>query len=100
LKEHVDAIYRVRLGDEFPADGVGKKWTNRFVEKHSHRLGTYWSRPLDNARARGVNPATNEAWFDLLGRVLLTGDGGQPIAPECLWAMDETGFQPGGGVSE
>ncbi|KAJ7574503.1 hypothetical protein C8J56DRAFT_726843, partial [Mycena floridula] len=38
LKEHVDEICRSRLGDKFPKDGVGTKWTSRFVEKHSDRL--------------------------------------------------------------
>ncbi|KAJ7596097.1 hypothetical protein C8J56DRAFT_711984, partial [Mycena floridula] len=38
LKEHVDEICRTRLGDEFPEDGVGIQWTQRFVEKHSDRL--------------------------------------------------------------
>ncbi|KAJ7231776.1 hypothetical protein C8J57DRAFT_987967, partial [Mycena rebaudengoi] len=38
LKDCVDGICRARLGDEFPADGVGVNWTQRFVEKHSARL--------------------------------------------------------------
>lgn len=100
LKEHVDEICRARLGDLFPADGVGKQWTNRFMEKHSDVLGTYWSHSLDNARGRAVNPATNESWHNLLEEMLLTGDDGKPIAQECLWAVDETGFQPAGGLRE
>ncbi|KDQ16521.1 hypothetical protein BOTBODRAFT_77380, partial [Botryobasidium botryosum FD-172 SS1] len=35
LKQHVDEILQARIGDEFPQGGVGKRWTNRFVEKHS-----------------------------------------------------------------
>ncbi|KAF8142627.1 hypothetical protein K438DRAFT_1538315, partial [Mycena galopus ATCC 62051] len=50
LKEIVDEICRARLGDKFPAKGVGKKWTGRFVEKHHDRLWTYWSHSLDNKR--------------------------------------------------
>ncbi|KAJ7596222.1 hypothetical protein C8J56DRAFT_717225, partial [Mycena floridula] len=38
LKEHVDEICRARLGDKFPKTGVGARWTQRFVEKHSDRL--------------------------------------------------------------
>ncbi|KAJ7593196.1 hypothetical protein C8J56DRAFT_720203, partial [Mycena floridula] len=34
LKRIVDQICRARLGDEFPEAGVGKNWTDRFVEKH------------------------------------------------------------------
>ena len=36
----------------------------------------------------------NKAWFDLLGNALEMGDDGEPISPECLWAVDEVGFQP------
>ncbi|KDQ22565.1 hypothetical protein PLEOSDRAFT_1017132, partial [Pleurotus ostreatus PC15] len=50
LKEHVDGIVRARLGDAFPATGVGKNWTDRFTEKHRTRLSTYWSHSLDNKR--------------------------------------------------
>ncbi|KAJ8595504.1 hypothetical protein M405DRAFT_727901, partial [Rhizopogon salebrosus TDB-379] len=38
LKEHVDKILCARLGDSFPKTGVGKNWTDCFVEKHSSRL--------------------------------------------------------------
>lgn len=41
-----------------------------------------------------MNSNTNTAWFKLLGETLQTGDNGQPIAPECIWAADEVGFQP------
>ncbi|KAJ7125847.1 hypothetical protein C8R43DRAFT_867490, partial [Mycena crocata] len=38
LKDCVDDICRARLGGDFPAEGVGVNWTQRFVEKHSDRL--------------------------------------------------------------
>ncbi|KLO04279.1 hypothetical protein SCHPADRAFT_805878, partial [Schizopora paradoxa] len=38
IKEFVDAILSARLGDAFPEGGVGKKWSKRFVEKHSDRI--------------------------------------------------------------
>ncbi|KAI0045573.1 hypothetical protein FA95DRAFT_1465332, partial [Auriscalpium vulgare] len=50
IKEHVDEICRAKLGDKFPESGVGKKWTYRFVEKHSEQLQHYWSHPLDHSR--------------------------------------------------
>ncbi|KZP14785.1 hypothetical protein FIBSPDRAFT_692831, partial [Athelia psychrophila] len=34
VKEHVDEILHARLGKECPAEGVGRKWTSRFVERH------------------------------------------------------------------
>jgi hypothetical protein len=100
LKEHVDAICQARLGSQFPEEGVGKRWTDRFVEKYSDRLSTYNARPLEGVRGCAVNPTTNEAWYELLGETLLTGDNGQPIAQECCWAADEAGFQPAGGTSQ
>lgn len=94
LKECVDEICRARLGDEFPEGGVGKKWTDRFVEKHSDHIGAFYTHSLEGSRARAVNPHTNAAWFTLLGDVLLTGDDGSPIAQDCVWGVDECGFQP------
>ena len=35
LKEHVDEILRTCLGDQFPVLGVGKRWTQHFIEKYS-----------------------------------------------------------------
>ncbi|KAK6993235.1 hypothetical protein R3P38DRAFT_2448362, partial [Favolaschia claudopus] len=69
LKEHVDSILRARLGDKFPAEGVGKQWTARFVSDHP-QLRTYWSRALDKSRARAVNPTTKAEYFDLLEEVI------------------------------
>jgi hypothetical protein len=106
LKEAVDEICTARLGDQFPACGVGKNWTGRFLEKHHDELWMYWSHSLDNKRGRAVNPATNEAWYDLLGDVLagrrddeFDGDpdeGGEPdfeaILPENIYGMDESRF--------
>lgn len=100
LKEHVDQICRARLGDGFPANGVGKQWAGRFLEKHSDRLDAYRPRKLEAARARAVNPHTNDAWFTLLGNELETGDNGAPISPECLFGTDETGIQTGEGATQ
>ncbi|KAK0482896.1 hypothetical protein EDD18DRAFT_1084579, partial [Armillaria luteobubalina] len=80
------------LGPEFP--GVGKQFTQRFVEKHSDRLKTAWSTPLENKRGRAVNHANNDAWFKLLGEEL----GG--VEEECIFAVDEVGIQPSGGQRE
>ena len=94
MKECVDNICRARLGDDFPEDGVGKQWTDCFVEKHSDCLGAFYTHSLEGKWARAVNPHTNAAWFKLLGEVLSTGDNGSPIAKECMWGIDECGFQP------
>lgn len=49
LKKVVDEICRARLGNKFPKEGIGKQWTDHFVEKHSNQLGTYSTRPLEAA---------------------------------------------------
>lgn len=94
FKEHVDEICHARLGDKFPSEGVGKNWTDRFLEKYSDHLKTYTARPLEEVRSRAVNPVTNKAWYDLLEEILENGDDRKPIAQECCWGVDEAGFQP------
>lgn len=94
LKEIVDDICRARLGDEFPENGVGKQWTDQFVEKHSNQIGAFYTCTLEGAQARAVNLTTNTTWWKLLGEVLQTGDGGFPIVQENTYGVDECGFQP------
>ena len=40
LKEHVDTVCweKYGTGGRFPKDGVGKEWTQRFVQQHSSQL--------------------------------------------------------------
>lgn len=96
LKEHVDELLRARLGSKFPMGGVGVNWTGRFVQRHSGRLGTYWSRGLDNARGRAVNETTHKAWFELLGDTLKKYN----IEEDCIYGADESGFAPGCGTKK
>ena len=70
LKEHVDAICQARLDSQFLEEDVGKRWTDQFVEKYSDRLSTYNARPLEGVHGCTVNPTTNEAWDELLGKTL------------------------------
>lgn len=96
LKAPVDEICKARLGDAFPESGVGRRWTDRFVRKHSDRLSTYWSRPLDSARGRAVNPHTKTAYFNLLKKTISDNH----VEQELTYGQDESGFQPGGGGRE
>lgn len=43
LHKHVNAVLHGRLGTSFTIEGVGRCWTNRFVEKHCSCLGMYWA---------------------------------------------------------
>ena len=97
LKEHVDEICRARLGSKFPETGIGKQWTYHFVEKHSDWLHVYTAWPLDTVRSQAVNETTVTKWHDVVEDVQLRGDDGKPVAPECMWAADESGFQANGG---
>ncbi|KIK19723.1 hypothetical protein PISMIDRAFT_658664 [Pisolithus microcarpus 441] len=76
--------------------GVGKNWTDQFIECHSSQLHQFWSSSLDTARGHAVNKNTNKEWYDLLGNTI----DKFKIDADCLWAADETGFQPGNGVKE
>lgn len=92
LKEHVDEICRSRLGSKFPEEGVGKRWTYRFVARHSDRLHVFNASSLDTLRGQAVNPHSNKLYFDLMEELAKTGNDGKPMAPECMHAFDEIGF--------
>jgi hypothetical protein len=96
LKEHVDCICRARLGELFPIDGVGKNWTDRFVEKHFKAIKMTWSRPLETKRGRAVNPFTKEAFYELLGDTVRKYD----ITEDRTWGVDEIGIQGSMGMPE
>jgi len=96
LKEHVDEICQARHTKNFLAGGVGKKWTHRFVEKHSDHIKTSWARALESKCGRAVNPHTNEAFYTLLGETLEKYD----IDEENTYAVDEIGIQTGEGGHE
>ncbi|KIJ21127.1 hypothetical protein PAXINDRAFT_65845, partial [Paxillus involutus ATCC 200175] len=59
LCEHVNGILTARLGPNF--SGVGKRWTDRFIEKHADRLKMSWVSPLDSKQGQAVNSNTNKA---------------------------------------
>ncbi|CAK5278846.1 unnamed protein product [Mycena citricolor] len=120
LREVVEGILRARLGDDFPEEGLGKNWTQRFLEKHSKRVKTYWSSSLDHKRGRAVNPANNMEWFRLLGDTLSgkmdylfdedldsppsngppDGFVPVPILAENIYGTDESGFFAAGNTKK
>jgi len=61
LKEHVDEILRGKLGDDFREEGVGKKWTHRFVERKNDHIQMAWTTALEEKRGQAVNPNTAAA---------------------------------------
>lgn len=94
LKEHVDEILCARLGQDF--EGVGRRWTNRFIEKHSARIRMEWAKPLEEKRGRAVNPHTKAAWDELLLDTVTKYE----IEADTMLAMDEIGVAGYSGQKE
>lgn len=63
LKDHVDLMAAARLGRAFPEEGIGRRWTTRFITRHSDELKVVPSRPLEDKRGRAANPAANDLYF-------------------------------------
>ena len=72
------------------APEVGKNWMDWFLVWHHDKLATYWSKPLDTQRAKGLNAEAIADWFTIVKRCII--DKG--IIPENIYAMDESGFPP------
>ncbi len=89
LEELVNFVLRARLGQTFC--GVGQNWTGRFLLKHSNRLKMFNSSPLERSRAQAANPTNHKLFYDILESVITEYN----IEPDCIYAMDETGFMPG-----
>lgn len=98
-REHVNKVCRARLGDEFPEQGVGECWVDRFLGRHADFIQTYRAHPLESVRGQAVNPFTHRGFYDLLRRILETGDNGAPIEKCNIYGSDESGFQTGTGSS-
>ena len=69
--EHVNEILKAKMTLEKFAGlsavgGIGKKWTDQFVEKHSDRIKMSWAACLEAKRGHTVNKHTVQAWFNLV----------------------------------
>jgi hypothetical protein len=91
LQTHPTSQRHPNNNDDNGEPVLGKNWTYRFISKHSDRVKVYLSSPLDSKRARAVNPNTDAAWFEMLGKILHK----YKIDNDCLYGCDETGFQIG-----
>jgi len=47
-REHVNKICQARLGDEFPEDGVGECWVDRFLNRYQDLIRMYRAHPLES----------------------------------------------------
>ncbi|KIK94277.1 hypothetical protein PAXRUDRAFT_143223, partial [Paxillus rubicundulus Ve08.2h10] len=93
LKHHVDTLLHAQFGAALPESRVGKKWMDRFLHCHADGLHKYWSSVLDTKWGCAVNEHTHKVWCDLLKSTI----DEHGIGEDCLWAADETGFQPSEG---
>lgn len=96
LKAHVDEILQAHLGSEFRPEGVGKRWTNRFIEKHADRIVMAWAAPLEEKRGSAVNPNTHHAWFKILHETMEKYN----IVEELTYGTDEIGVTGTSGQHE
>ena len=92
----MDEVLQARLGSDFPENGVGKNWINQFVEKHSSRLQTHWSKPLEALWGRAVNPTTLKAWYDMYSDVKERYN----IDSNCIYGTDEIGTHSSDGLPQ
>lgn len=72
-------------------EGVGVNWTDRFLERHYDSLHVYWSRSLESARGKAVNPALVEEFYDLLDAEYEKHD----FLEEHVYGADESGMTTG-----
>lgn len=96
LREHANEILLARLGEKCPIAGVGERWSNRFIDRHSDRVKMSWATALEAKRGRAVNENTIKAWFDLVEHT----ETEYEILPENDYATDEIGTNPFAGERE
>lgn len=84
---------------------TGTNWVDRWVEAHP-QIQAYRPKAHDSQRGQAANPTNVNAWFELLGDVILARrhfdefpDHNKPIEADCIYGMDESGFQPCGSSS-
>jgi hypothetical protein len=89
LTFEANAILHAAHGEGYSA--VGKHWVQGFLDRHQAELQMSWSRPLDSARARALNPTLIRHWYEEVVKMNVVDAG---IRAEDIYGMDESGFQP------
>ena len=92
---NVDTLLHAKERKDFPPTRMGKNWLDHFVQQHHARIQQLWSFSPEPAHGWAVNEHTNSAWFNLPDNTIQT----HKIECNCIWAANETGFQPGRGLS-
>ena len=79
------------------AEPPGKNWVSRFLTRHSSKLSSHWSSPLEKNRAQCANPAAIEGFYNALHGVLNAYPG---LPPQNHFGCDESGIMRSGNVRE
>ena len=96
VKQAAAEIASARTPDAIEPKKPGVNWVARFLDRHRDELQTHWSRPLDTIRARSLNPATVEHWFQhVVGRQYHG-----KFKPEHTYGTDESGCPPQATVAQ
>ena len=85
LREMADRLRAAR-----GASGVGPRWANGFVKRHS-KVTTRFRRRIDYKRAQCEDPDVVNAWFRLVRNII----DKYAIQEGDIYNFDETGFQMG-----
>lgn len=93
---------RMESGEE-PITGVN--WVDRWIEAHPN-IHAFRPTAHESKRGRAANITNVQSWFQILGDVILARkqyeeypDLDAPIDADCIYGMDESGFQPYGAGS-
>lgn len=49
------------------------------LKKHADQLQTYYAAALDSKRGQAVNPTSNSLYFDMIEKLVATGDDNGPL---------------------
>ena len=67
-------------------------WIDRFLLRHSDKLHTHWSKPLESQRARALNPDIIRHWYQqVLKPHVVEREDGKEVLDADLYGMDEIG---------
>lgn len=86
IQQFANCLCQARLGTD--CERVSDVWVERYLDRHRDSLQTHWTKPLNTQRARSLNPAAVNSWFDIVEEFIVKAG----ILPENLYGMDESGF--------
>jgi len=87
IERHANGVLE---GRDKPGEPVEKNWVGRFMDRYRDELQTHWSRPLAMERAKSLNKAAVQGWFELIKKEVI--DKG--VKERNIYGMDESGFPP------